>query len=79
MTGTPIGSSLITTQLRSHVLPNGTQTLPPFPKTTDTFIKLGLGDRATFFGCAGTAAKLNGQVAPASYPFVRLALPSRAS
>ena len=56
----PTGSSLVATLNRLSVLPNGTQTLPPLPKTTDVYISQGLNVHPTFFGCNGTPANVSG-------------------
>lgn len=64
----PEGASMVATNDRTATLPNGAVSLPPLPKTTDTYIAQGLNLRPTFFGCDGTPAKLSGKPAPATYP-----------
>ena len=63
----PTGASVVATLDRLSVLPNGTQTLPPLPKTTDVYISQGLNVRPTFFGCNGTPANLSGTPSVSPY------------
>ncbi|PCH34376.1 lysophospholipase [Wolfiporia cocos MD-104 SS10] len=50
----PDGLSLLATQEKAKILPEGTVNFPkPFPNTTDEFMSLGLNARPVFFGCDG--------------------------
>jgi len=64
----PEGSAIAATIARAALYPDGTFSLPPLPKTTNTFVAQGLNVRPTFFGCDATPSRLKKKKHAAAYP-----------
>lgn len=64
----PTGASMVATEKRAQILPQGTLSLPPLPDSNTTYVTQGLNTQPTFFGCNGTAPTLNNAAAESPYP-----------